>query len=51
MSSQADKSQLAEHRAGEAERPLARRFGLLHNTLKAQAHATLAAHYCTHAKR
>jgi hypothetical protein len=42
MNSQLDALRLADRPAKEAERLLARRFGFLDDTLKAQAHATLA---------
>jgi len=49
MADRGDAPQLAARHAQEAERLLARRFGLIDNTLKAQAHATLAVYYATRA--
>jgi hypothetical protein len=51
MNSQPDPRQLADRHAKEAERLLARRFGFIDNTLKAQAHATLAVYYSTEARQ
>jgi hypothetical protein len=45
-----EQRQRAEQHATEAERLLARRFGFLDNTLKAQAHTTLAVYYATRAQ-
>ena len=51
MNNKPDPSQLADRHAKEAERLLARRFGFLDYTLKAQAHATLAVYYSTEARQ
>jgi hypothetical protein len=50
MNSQTDMRERAERHAKEAEQLLARRFGFLDNTLKAQAHATLAVYYSGEAR-
>ncbi len=49
MSTRPDPHELAARHAREAEQLLARRFGFLDNTIKAQAHATLAVYYATEA--
>jgi hypothetical protein len=41
----------AEHHAGEAERLLAGRLGLINNVIKAGVHATLAVYYAAEAQR
>ena len=43
--------QRAEHHAGEAERLLKGRLGLISNYVKAEAHATLALYYISHSDR
>jgi len=45
MADRTDPRLLAARHAEEAEQLLARRFGFIDNTLKAQAHATLAVYY------
>ena len=43
--------QRAEHHAGEAERLLAGRLGLINNIIKAGVHATLAVYYASQSER
>jgi hypothetical protein len=46
----ADLEKRADQHATEAEQLLAKRFGILDNVLKAEAHATLAVYYMTQAR-
>ena len=41
----------AEYHAGEAERLLAGRLGLINNVIKAGVHASLAVYYATQSQR
>ena len=46
-----DAQQRAEHHAGEAERLLAGRLGMINNIIKAGVHATLAVYYANQSQR
>ena len=48
---QTDLQQRAEYHAGEAERLLTGRLGLINNVIKAGVHATLAVYYANDARR
>jgi hypothetical protein len=47
---QTELQQRAEHHAGEAERLLTGRLGLINNIIKAGVHATLAVYYANEAQ-
>ena len=48
---QSDLQHRAEHHAGEAERLLTGRLGLINNIIKAGVHATLAVYYAAESER